>query len=304
MALTTLMRFISFNILGGMLVPTIRANTMCQFSFVLPVTFKRCVRSISERQLKQSFSNFPVFRRHAVSCDLSIPDFDLPTGCTVSSALDSAIRYLECNGIPEAQASAEYLLSTVIRSSRGRLRVDATHVLTDSHRIQFLEYVKKRQCRIPVQYILGGWPFHDLEKDLILRPPTLIPRPETEELVELILQTYCREGRTPGRFLEVGPGDTRCGTSARSRLMLCCSSVLVENSSALSAAACPSIQKRFRGRIGASAPDRFRCHLHRAAAGMARRHRRRRRPRAARRGAHPVPPPALDPFIDEEFRHS
>ncbi len=73
----------------------------------------------------------------------------------------------------------------------------------------FLKYVAQRLARTPVQYIVGQWPFHNLERDLKLRPPTLIPRPETEELVELILQTCRAEGLSPHRILEIGSGPAR-----------------------------------------------------------------------------------------------
>ena len=133
--------------------------------------------------------------------------FNLPAECTVGSALDGAVSLFESNCIPEAQASAEFLLSAVTNSSRGRLRSQGTVLsLSSAERETFLGYVRKRLNRVPVQYIVGSWPFHNLEKDLILRPPTLIPRPETEELVERILQAYRDEGRAPRRFLEVGPG--------------------------------------------------------------------------------------------------
>lgn len=66
-------------------------------------------------------------------------------------------------------------------------------------------------ARMPVQYIIGEWDF--CEMVLKMTPPVFIPRPETEELVELILQ-QCDD--TIGmRFMEIG-----CGSGAISLALL------------------------------------------------------------------------------------
>ncbi|XP_006824365.2 MTRF1L release factor glutamine methyltransferase-like [Saccoglossus kowalevskii] len=64
---------------------------------------------------------------------------------------------------------------------------------------------------MPLQYVLGEWDFRDLT--LKLRPPVFIPRPETEELVEMILQYH--RPRINLHFLEVG-----CGSGAISLSLL------------------------------------------------------------------------------------
>lgn len=56
-----------------------------------------------------------------------------------------------------------------------------------------------------MQYLVGEWDFRDIT--LELAPPTLIPRPETEELVGLALSTLPRD--RPVRFLDIG-----CGSGA------------------------------------------------------------------------------------------
>lgn len=62
-----------------------------------------------------------------------------------------------------------------------------------------------RIARMPIQYIIGEWDFRDLT--LKMKPPVFIPRPETEELVELILQQF--DSKNAMRFMEVG-----CGSGA------------------------------------------------------------------------------------------
>lgn len=78
-----------------------------------------------------------------------------------------------------------------------------------------LEHFEKlchcRVARMPIQYIVGEWEFRDLH--LKMQPPVFIPRPETEELVELILQK--QEPTRPVTFLEIG-----CGCGAVSLALL------------------------------------------------------------------------------------
>lgn len=64
---------------------------------------------------------------------------------------------------------------------------------------------------MPIQYIIGEWEFRDLV--LKMQPPVFIPRPETEELVELVLQQF--DCKRTMRFIEVG-----CGTGAISLALL------------------------------------------------------------------------------------
>ncbi|XP_075688046.1 LOW QUALITY PROTEIN: MTRF1L release factor glutamine methyltransferase [Rhinoderma darwinii] len=73
---------------------------------------------------------------------------------------------------------------------------------------------QERLKRVPVQYIIGEWDFLDMT--LEMRPPVLIPRPETEELVGLVVAD-CEELRhsTKSTILEVG-----CGSGAVSLALL------------------------------------------------------------------------------------
>ncbi|XP_034633317.1 MTRF1L release factor glutamine methyltransferase isoform X2 [Trachemys scripta elegans] len=53
----------------------------------------------------------------------------------------------------------------------------------------------KRLQRMPVQYVLGEWDFRELT--LKMRPPVFIPRPETEELVSLVLEEELQRSGSP-----------------------------------------------------------------------------------------------------------
>lgn len=65
--------------------------------------------------------------------------------------------------------------------------------------------------RMPLQYILGEWDFHCLTLKMV--PPVFIPRPETEQLVELALARL--RGLEAPRVLEIG-----CGSGAISLALL------------------------------------------------------------------------------------
>ena len=95
----------------------------------------------------------------------------------VRTALQNAVAALHKAKVPEAQASAEWLLAHALGES-DRTSVHArsrrSETLDASEQAQFSAFVERRLQREPVQYIVGKWAFHDIE--LELEPPTLIPR--------------------------------------------------------------------------------------------------------------------------------
>ena len=95
----------------------------------------------------------------------------------VRTALRDAVAALHKAKVPEAQASAEWLLVHALgESDRNSVtRAIATkRDLDASEQAQFSAFIERRLTREPVQYIVGTWAFHDVE--LELEPPTLIPR--------------------------------------------------------------------------------------------------------------------------------
>ena len=95
----------------------------------------------------------------------------------VRTALRDAVAALHKAKVPEAQASAEWLLAHALGASdrTSVTRAIATKQELDAaQQTQFSVFVERRLQREPVQYIVGTWAFHDIE--LELEPPTLIPR--------------------------------------------------------------------------------------------------------------------------------
>lgn len=132
-------------------------------------------------------------------------------GVSVRSALERAVQSLRSEAVPEPEASAEWLLAHVLgattRSEVGAA-VAGGGALGAEAAARFDAMVARRRAREPTQYIVGSWPFHDVE--LEMRSPVLIPRPETEELVDMILDWWrATAGDAPAAFADVG-----CGTGA------------------------------------------------------------------------------------------
>ena len=117
-------------------------------------------------------------------------------------AARSAAARLERSGIPEPDASAEVLLSELLGIGRAELAVHA-EPLTDEQLSLYEAWISRRAKREPVQRILGYAYFRNLLLDL--NEETLIPRPDTESVVDLALERIDLRGY-PCVVLDVGTG--------------------------------------------------------------------------------------------------
>ncbi len=109
---------------------------------------------------------------------------------------------------------------------RKALEIDQVQVYLCSDRIltqrQFTSYrslINKKIKGEPVQYILGSWEFWSL--DLRVTPEVLIPRPETELLVEETLKIFKAERNLSLRFMEVGTGSGAIAIALAKELQEC-----------------------------------------------------------------------------------
>jgi hypothetical protein len=121
-----------------------------------------------------------------------LPSFRLapPAAASLGAALQSAVAAFATAAVPEAEVSAQHLLARAagFGSSRSALTAQLDAPLSEPARSRFEQMCSRRLARQPVQYILGDWDFHELT--LQLRAPVLIPRPETEQLVEMVLAAH------------------------------------------------------------------------------------------------------------------
>ena len=113
-------------------------------------------------------------------------------------ALTASTDALRAAGIDEPRLDAELLLAAATGWDRARLAAHPDAEIPAGAARRFAEMVRRRLRREPVAYILGRRGFRRL--DLLVDPRVLIPRPETELLVELALELR------PASVLDVGTG--------------------------------------------------------------------------------------------------
>ncbi len=102
-------------------------------------------------------------------------------GLLAKKVLEAGIRYLQKKGIENPRRIAEIFLSEILSISPEKLYVYPLRI-KEKELKRFWDFMKRRVAGEPVQYILGKWSFWTFE--LKLNPYVLIPRPETELLVE------------------------------------------------------------------------------------------------------------------------
>jgi release factor glutamine methyltransferase len=121
----------------------------------------------------------------------------------VSSALADAAKLLAQAGVASPRHDAESLAAHVLGVSRSRLLTVDADVFAAS-RERFDEAVARRAAREPLQHVVGTAPFRYLE--LAVGPGVLIPRPETELLIDAVLAWLHEEGVTAPRVADLGTG--------------------------------------------------------------------------------------------------
>ena len=129
-------------------------------------------------------------------------------------ALSSAKAKLLDAGINSAQADAELLLAHVLGVSRGELkqRVILGGIITDDDAASFLELIKQRANRKPLQHITGKAPFRYLE--LNVGPGVFIPRPETEVVAGAAIEWIRNQHRATDNIEPLIAVDLCAGSAA------------------------------------------------------------------------------------------
>ncbi len=123
---------------------------------------------------------------------------------TVKEALERAVERLRAAGVSEPQVDAEWLLAHLLRVGRTNLRADNQRLLTTDQWNAYEALVAQRAQRIPLAYLLGEQPFCGLS--LKVDPRVMIPRPETEQLVSLVVQKLKALGQRSLMLADIGTG--------------------------------------------------------------------------------------------------
>ena len=124
---------------------------------------------------------------------------------TIMKILNWTKQYFEAKGVENPRLDAEVLLCAVLKCQRITLYVDFERPLSEEELATYREYVRRRGNFEPLAYILGERAF--MRNTFKVNKATLVPRPETELLVESLLRIaplLKREGDV--KILDIGTG--------------------------------------------------------------------------------------------------
>ncbi len=125
-------------------------------------------------------------------------------GTPVGRALVAATQRLEEAGSDTASLDAQVILGHVLNQDRGWLYAHYDHPLTQDQTENYADLVARRATAEPVAYIIGHREFYGL--DLLVDERVLIPRPETELLVDAVLDHIESRPNQAVRLVDVGTG--------------------------------------------------------------------------------------------------
>ena len=119
---------------------------------------------------------------------------------TLLEVLQSGTDYLARQGCDEARATMQHLMAHVLHCNRTALYSQFDRPVEEAELAPLRELLKRRAAGEPLQHLLGVTEF--FRRDFLTDARALIPRPETEELVEVML----REIPSDARILDIGTG--------------------------------------------------------------------------------------------------
>jgi len=122
---------------------------------------------------------------------------------TLAEAIHNASNRLSAAGIANARLDAEVLLAHIIKKDRVWLITHRDEVLDDEQQRAFAEVIRRRTGREPLQHIMGSQEFWGLE--FMVTPDVLIPRPETEHIIEAAL-AIVQDRNSPVRIIDLCTG--------------------------------------------------------------------------------------------------
>jgi release factor glutamine methyltransferase len=124
-----------------------------------------------------------------------------PAGRTVSELLEEASRRLRDAQVPDPRREAAALVALVLGTDRGGVVARTPDVADDGAARRLADLLASRERRVPLQHLAGVAAFRGLE--LEVGPDVLIPRPETEWLVEAVLDAGLPDA---ARVADLGTG--------------------------------------------------------------------------------------------------
>ncbi len=136
---------------------------------------------------------------------------------TCLEILNRAVEKLRTEGIDRPRTNAELLLGTVLNAKKIDLYLDRDRILTLQQIQKFNQFIQERTSGKPVQYIIGSTEFFGLE--FKVNQSVLIPRPETETLVEIVIQQL--KNSSQPKIIDLGTGSGAIAISLAGNLKSC-----------------------------------------------------------------------------------
>ncbi|HSP88618.1 MAG TPA: peptide chain release factor N(5)-glutamine methyltransferase [Ignavibacteriaceae bacterium] len=133
---------------------------------------------------------------------------------TVLDLINLSTEYLVKKEIESPRVNAELLLAHTLKCKRLDLYLSYDRPLSEDEVSIYREFIKRRSRSEPLQYIIGKVEFYGLE--FLVNPSVLIPRPETEILVEAILNSVNKNDRI--KILDIGVGSGNISVSLAKHL--------------------------------------------------------------------------------------
>jgi release factor glutamine methyltransferase len=128
----------------------------------------------------------------------------MPEIWTIQRILSWSQQYFQKHLVPDPRLSAELLLAGVLKLKRLELYLQFERILTADELSRYRGYIQRRITFEPVQYILGEQEFMGLT--FSVSPEVLIPRPETELLVETVLKDIKQLRSDSPKIIDIGTG--------------------------------------------------------------------------------------------------
>jgi release factor glutamine methyltransferase len=124
----------------------------------------------------------------------------------LKEALSEAVEMLERNDVGSPRMNAEVLLMLTLNCDRAFLFGHPERELSEEEEARYAAHIRERARGVPSQYITGHQEFWGL--DLIVNPAVLIPRPETEHIIEVVkeLAGLMEFGAREPKLIDVGTG--------------------------------------------------------------------------------------------------
>jgi release factor glutamine methyltransferase len=133
---------------------------------------------------------------------------------TVLESINLSSEYLKNKGIESPRINAELLLAHILNCKRLNLYLSFEKPLTEEELQKYRELLRRRSKFEPLQYIIGKVEFYGI--DFKVNPSVLIPRQETEILVETIIGQYDKHDTL--RILDIGTGSGNIAISLAKNL--------------------------------------------------------------------------------------